>query len=186
MKCDKDFLSILPEQFVSSYLLDMCVMHAVAGFDFSYGHRAAGHIDRLKRDSSNRIDVTKVAKIEFQRKKISSTWIRELILKGEMKLLSNILGRKYETEVYWDGECFQLSPYYMLPAQGLYKVALIMQGIRQEIEVFIPTNQDGIYLTEKRKHRFLPNGKCNMIWLHQVRHAQKLHAESASILQIKG
>jgi len=88
VECDKDFLSLLPEQFVSSYMLDLKVKHAVAGFDFSYGHRAAGNIDRLKKDSFNRIDVTKVDKVDYYGKKISSTWICKLIFHGDMEARS--------------------------------------------------------------------------------------------------
>lgn len=183
VKFDKDFLSLPPEQFVSSYLLDMDVVHAVAGFDFSYGHRGSGNIDRLKRDSSDQIDVTKVDKVDFYGKKISSTWMRELIFKGEMEQLSNVLGRFYETEVYWDGECFKLLPYYMLPAPGVYKVAITIKGRRQETEVVIPVNQNSVYLTENLKqHRFLPNEKSDIIWLHPIPVAQGLPSKSASII----
>ena len=34
---DKDFASLSPEQFVAKYLIDLGVVHAVAGFDFTYG-----------------------------------------------------------------------------------------------------------------------------------------------------
>ncbi|WP_226036062.1 FAD synthetase family protein [Aquibacillus saliphilus] len=182
VKFDKDFLSLLPEQFVSSYLLGMSVSHAVAGFDFSYGYRGAGNIDRLKIDSSNRIDVTKVEKVDFHGKKISSTWIRELIFKGEMEQLSHVLERYYETEVYWDGECFKLLPYYMLPAQGIYKVAIKLKGRIRETEVVIPGKQNGIYLTENLKHRFLLNEKLDIIWSHRIAATQEIYSKRASII----
>ncbi|WP_087972240.1 FAD synthetase family protein [Oceanobacillus rekensis] len=182
VKFDKDFLSLLPEQFISSYLLDMSVIHAVAGFDFSYGHRGAGNIDRLKRDSSHRINVTKVDKVDFYGKKISSTWIRELIFKGEMEQLSNVLGRYYETGVYWDGQCFRLTPYYILPDQGMYKVVITINGRLFETEVIIPANRNGIYLTENLKYRFLPNEKADIIWLHQIPVAQEIQVRSVSTI----
>ena len=182
VKFDKDFLSLLPEQFISSYLLDMSVIHAVAGFDFSYGHRGAGNIDRLKSDSSDRIDVTKVDKVDFNGKKISSTWIRELIFKGEMEQLSNVLGRYYETEVYWNGQCFQLTPYYILPDQGMYKVAITINGRLRETKVVIPANRNGIYLTENLKYRFHPNEKLDIIWSHQMSVAKEIQAKSASTI----
>ena len=45
---DKEFASLSPEQFVSQYLVNLGVVHAVAGFDFSYGSRGLGNMDRLK------------------------------------------------------------------------------------------------------------------------------------------
>lgn len=182
VKFDKDFLSLLPKQFVSSYLLDMSVVHAVAGFDFSYGHLGASNINYLKSDSSNQIDVTKVDKVGFYGKKICSTWIRELIFEGEMGQLANILGRFYETQVYWEGEYFKLAPHYMLPATGYYKVVMKTKGKLRETEVFIPASRNGIYLVESIKQTFLPNEKLDIIWSHKIPNEQELHTGSASII----
>ncbi|WP_085990969.1 FAD synthetase family protein [Oceanobacillus senegalensis] len=168
VKFDKDFLSLLPKQFVTSYLLDLGVVHAVAGFDFSYGYRGKGNIDRLKSDSANQIDVTKVGKVDLYGKKMSSTWIRELIAAGEVGQLANILGRFYETEGYWDGESFQLAPYYMLPAAGYYKVSVKRKGKIRETEVFIPASRNGIYLTDNMKRTFPLNERLDIIWSHKI------------------
>ena len=51
VKFDQEFASLSPEQFVKNYLIDLGVTHAVAGFDFSYGYRGTGNMDRLKEDS---------------------------------------------------------------------------------------------------------------------------------------
>lgn len=180
---DKDFLSLLPEQFVSKYLLDMNVVHVVAGFDFSYGYRRTGHIDRLRRDAKNKIDVTKVDKVDFGGKKISSTWIRELISHGKMDKLSKILGRYYETEVQWNGKYLQLSPYYMLPASGYYKVILSKKNkLQEETEVFIPESDNGIYLLKNTKHQFFFKEKCKITWIRQMSMAHTLHSTNASII----
>ena len=39
VRFDKEFASLSPEQFVFQYLVKLGVLHAVAGFDFSYGSR---------------------------------------------------------------------------------------------------------------------------------------------------
>ncbi|TQR08564.1 hypothetical protein [Psychrobacillus soli] len=46
VKFDKDFLSLFPEQFISSYCMN--VIHAVAGFDFTYGHRSVIDIPKVR------------------------------------------------------------------------------------------------------------------------------------------
>lgn len=166
VECNKDFLSFLPEQFVSSYLLGLNVVHAVAGFDFTYGHKAAGNIDRLKSDSKDCIDTTKVEKIDFQGKKISSTWLRELITSGEMGMLSDVLERHYETEVYWRGDCFQLLPHYMMPAHGTYRVKLKIREKYEETEVYIPIDQKGIYIDPSKTHFFIQE-RVNISWLRK-------------------
>lgn len=174
VECNKDFLSLHPKQFVSNYLLDLNVVHAVAGYDFSYGHKASGSIDRLKRDSFHRIETTKVDKVDYHGKKISSTWIRELVCSGEMELLSKILGRNYEMEVFWNGECFQASPYYMIPAEGIYKAVVELNGYRFVTKASISANQTSIYVN--MNYSFSINEKINIVWLQQLSSVQKHRA----------
>ena len=121
---DKDFASLLPAHFVTKYLVNLDVVHAVAGFDYTYGCKGAGNMDRLKADSGGLIDVTKVEKLEFQGEKISSTCIREKLLNGEVEELLSLLGHAYEVECEWDGKELKHKPYYTLPAPGCYEVTL--------------------------------------------------------------
>ena len=55
----KEFASLSPQQFVHDYLINLGVVHAVAGFDFSYGYKGAGHLDRLESDSGGNGDCHK-------------------------------------------------------------------------------------------------------------------------------
>ena len=121
---DMDFASLSPEEFVANYLIHLGVVHAVAGFDFSYGYKGTGNMDRLKSDSGGLIEVTKVAKVECQGEKISSTCIRERLKKGNVEELPAFLGRPYEVKCDWDGFSFSLNSYYTLPASGRYLVIL--------------------------------------------------------------
>ena len=82
---DKEFAALTPDQFVAKYLIQLGVVHAVAGFDFCYGYRGAGNMDRLKNDSGGVVDVTKVEKVEYHGEKISSTCIRERLLNGSCR-----------------------------------------------------------------------------------------------------
>ena len=77
-------------------------------------------MDRLKSDSGGLIEVTKVEKVECQGEKISSTCIRERLLKGKVEELPDFLGHPYEVKCDWDGFSFNLNPYYTLPAPGRY------------------------------------------------------------------
>ena len=46
---DQEFASLPPEQFVTNYLLGLGVVHAVAGFDFSYGSSGDGTYGSIKK-----------------------------------------------------------------------------------------------------------------------------------------
>lgn len=121
---DKVFASLLPEQFVSDYLVNLGVVHAVAGFDFSYGHRGSGNMDRLMHDSRGKIEVTKVGKVDFCGEKISSSAIREKLLNGEVDKIPYFLGHVYEVKGIWNGVSLKVHPDYTLPAIGVYEVVL--------------------------------------------------------------
>ncbi|MFJ5763560.1 bifunctional riboflavin kinase/FMN adenylyltransferase [Neobacillus sp. NPDC093182] len=166
---DIEFAALSPEQFVSQYLNGLGVVHAVAGFDFSYGSRGAGNLDRLNQDSGGRIDVTKVEKVELWGEKISSTCIRERLLNGKVAELPDLLGRFYETECEWDGEAFILYPYYTLPGPGRYAVTLRNEGfsVQTEVTVF----HEGVQCTAENPP-FL-KGKLSIIWKKQIHNAPK-------------
>lgn len=121
---DREFASLSPEGFVKNYLIDLGVTHAVAGFDFSYGYKGTGNMDRLKADSCGLIEVTKVRKVECHGEKISSTCIRERLLQGKVEEIPDFLGCPYEVMCEYDGYRLVLSPYYTLPASGRYRVTL--------------------------------------------------------------
>ena len=125
---DKEFASLSPQQFVTQYLLKLGVIHAVAGFDFSYGSRGLGNLDRLKNDSGGVIEVTKVEKVECKGEKISSTCIRERLVKGLVEEIPHFLGRPYEVKGNWDGFSIQVESYYTLPAPGRY-IVTVKKGV---------------------------------------------------------
>ncbi len=89
---NKEFAALPPEEFAAKYLVELGVVHAVAGFDYCYGYKGAGNMDRLYNDSGKLIDVTKVEKVGYQGEKISSTCIRERLLAGNVEELPHFLG----------------------------------------------------------------------------------------------
>ena len=48
VKFDKTFAQLSPEEFVAEYLIGIGVVHAVAGFDFTYGSRRGGEFESIK------------------------------------------------------------------------------------------------------------------------------------------
>ena len=169
---NQEFAGLLPEQFVAKYLNGLGVVHAVAGFDFSYGSRGAGNLKRLKQDSGGRIDVTTVAKVEQKGEKISSTCIRERLLNGKVAELPEFLGHYYRTESEWNGETFTLYPYYTLPASGRYEVILKNESGSVHREVII-TN-DGATLKCTDEIPIFLKGKLSIIWQKEIVESRKL------------
>ena len=115
----KEFAALSPEMFTAQYLLGLGVTHAVAGFDYTYGSKGIGNMDRLQNDSGGLLEVTKVSKVECQGEKISSTSLREKLAQGKVEEVSKLLGRPYEVECEWNGASLKVKPYYTLPARQI-------------------------------------------------------------------
>ena len=162
---DREFASLSPQQFVNQYMLKLGVIHAVAGFDFSYGSRGLGNLDRLKNDSGGIIEVTKVEKVECKGEKISSTCIRERLVKGLVEEIPHFLGRPYEVKGNWDGFAIKLESYYTLPATGRYKVT-VKKGVTH-FETELMVTRESIVQT----YDLLPpnlRGNISIQWHRQV------------------
>lgn len=162
---NKEFAGLSPEQFVTNYLVDFGVLHAVAGFDFSYGYRGAGHLDRLGDDSGGHIEVTKVAKVECRGEKVSSTCIRERLLTGNVEELPDFLGQLYEIKCEWDGFTLRTQPYYTLPAPGRYAVTLNNESSSIQSELLV--NEDHSLLCVEDIPSFM-KGRASIVWHRRI------------------
>ena len=165
---DKTFAQLSPEEFVADYLTSFSVVHAVAGFDFTYGSRGSGNFNRLKRDSGGQIEATQVKKVECEGVKVSSTCIREMLLQGKVEQLPAFLGRPYEVKCEWDGFSLNLSSYYSLPAPGRYLVTLKkgMQSIPSEMIVM--EDKGGHLLKSMIKIPLFMKGKISIVWHRRI------------------
>lgn len=162
---DKEFASLSPEQFVYQYLLQLGVVHAVAGFDFSYGSRGLGNLDRLKDDSGGLIEVTKVEKVACKGEKVSSTCIRERLVKGLVEEIPYFLGRPYEVKGIWDGITINLESYYTLPAPGRY-IVTVKKGLHTIETELIVTEESMLQTCSELPYPM--EGEISILWHRQI------------------
>jgi cytidyltransferase-like protein len=180
---DQEFASLPPEQFVANYLIHLGVVHAVAGFDFSYGYKGTGNMDRLKSDSGGLVEVTKVGKVECKGEKISSTCIRERLLKGDVGEIPDFLGRPYEVKCDWDGFSFNLNSYYTLPAPGRYWITLKKDMRFIPTEMIVTEDQEGPSLKSMIKIPLFMKGKLSIVWHHRIlEENDQTHQETYKVL----
>ena len=98
-KFDQDFMQKSPDEF-ASYLTD--VLHAKAvccGYDYRFGYKASGDVELLKELGVKygfEVLVTDVIKLDDTI--VSSTYIRSLILAGDMERAEKFLGRRFCVE----------------------------------------------------------------------------------------
>ncbi|MBD8068255.1 bifunctional riboflavin kinase/FAD synthetase [Bacillus sp. PS06] len=92
----QEFANLLPQEFVDQYIIALHVKHICAGFDFSYGKMGKGTMETMPFHSRNQFTQTTVNKQTVcDGKKISSTYIRELIGTGDVDQLPSLLGNYY-------------------------------------------------------------------------------------------
>ncbi|TSI08990.1 FAD synthetase family protein [Lysinibacillus sp. BW-2-10] len=157
-----DFASLSPEQFVSDYLIDLGSVHAVCGFDYTYGQKGAGNITTLAEHGKGLLEVSVVPKVNLCGDKISSTRIRELLAQGEMMFISELLGKPYQVE--WDAKT-GLYPFYTLPTLGFYEVILSRNGRTQQGIISVLNNQN----IDFGEMHIPTTGSFTITWLREVR-----------------
>ncbi|WP_332690316.1 bifunctional riboflavin kinase/FAD synthetase [Halalkalibacter lacteus] len=140
VKFTPSFASLTPQQFVDDYLIGLHVVHAVAGFDFTYGSLGKGTMETLPFHARNRLDSTIVEKYEENNEKVSSSKIRQLLEVGDVLHVSELLGETYSLKgIVIDGEkrgrtigfpTANVKPIerYIIPRTGVYAVKLTINN----------------------------------------------------------
>lgn len=95
-----DFDEIMMKQEPSDFVNDVLIGKfnidtAVCGFNFTYGHKAAGTSDMLKEMAAGRFNVSVVDPVKVDGSVVSSTLIREKIMDGDVEAVEKLLGRSF-------------------------------------------------------------------------------------------
>lgn len=135
-----DFAALEPQQFVDEFIIGLNVQHVVAGFDYTYGHLAKGTMETMQFHSRGQFTYTGVDKLDYEKEKISSTKVRELLSKGLVRDASDLLGRPYRmrgTVIHGDKRGRKMGfptaniepdDSYFLPLTGVYAVKMNVQN----------------------------------------------------------
>lgn len=130
----KTFASLSPQVFIENYLVKFQVQHAVAGFDYTYGSKGAGTIETIEAHSDGRVTVEMATEYKLYGSKVSSTCLRKLLKKGQVEMITSLLGRAYKIEYH---VLKGVKEFYTIPCAGKYFVTAIHKNrmISQVIEV---------------------------------------------------
>ncbi|MBO8167237.1 MAG: riboflavin biosynthesis protein RibF [Kosmotoga sp.] len=86
---------IEPEDYVKS-LLSQGLKGLVVGEDFVFGKHAHGNVEMLlKMAVENGFELRVIPKQTYQSRRVSSSWIRETIAQGDVKMASKLLQKPY-------------------------------------------------------------------------------------------
>jgi riboflavin kinase/FMN adenylyltransferase len=91
-----EILTYTPDKFFDEFLLDgLNISEIVCGPDFAFGKDRKGNIDWLKKKAKNKNVKVNIVKYLNSSKQISSSYIRTLLEKGDVKNATKLLGRPY-------------------------------------------------------------------------------------------
>lgn len=137
---DKNFMKLLPEEFVKNILVDkLNTKLVVVGFDYRFGHKASGNVETLK-DLGKKygFQVIVLQPIFVDNIIVSSTKIRELISNGDIDLANRMLDKNYQIvgkvipgnkvgrTLGFPTANIELSNDYVLPKHGVYRTKTII------------------------------------------------------------
>lgn len=168
VKFTKAFASLEPTEYVEEYLLKFGTIHAVAGYDFSYGFKGKGNMKRLRSDSYYKIGTSEVEKVKYFGEKISSTRIREAILDGRIAELRQLLGREYTTRAEIREGFLSLKDYYLLPQDGIYDVIINTGTAWYATQIYVDSNQQKIAFTKNCLMKKIDQHEIAITWKRRV------------------
>ncbi len=128
--------------FVRDVLVDQLRIHAmVIGYDHRFGRNREGDIALLRQlGDAYDFSVEEIPAQEIDHVKVSSTKVREALLKGEVKLAAELLGYAYalqgvvvkgdqrgRTIGFPTANIGGIDPFKLLPANGVYAVSVTLK-----------------------------------------------------------
>lgn len=96
IKFDSILMNMSSVDFSNLYLKKLNLKGLVCGYDFHYGNKGKGNIKTLKKELKDICRVYTVEEVTYYSKKISSTRIKNEIVKGNYKLVNKLLGYEYK------------------------------------------------------------------------------------------
>jgi riboflavin kinase / FMN adenylyltransferase len=168
VKFDPIFAALSKEAFVDEILFPIGVKSVSTGFNFTFGKKASGKAEDLRRLSQNSFVTDIVAPVQVNGFIASSTRARQLLYEGRIREVSEILGRCYLIEgkvvpgegrgrkIGFPTANLHLEYPYIIPKRGVYGVRVqlfnrvfngIMNiGIRPTFSDLNPTTKIEVHL----------------------------------------
>lgn len=149
----KEFMAYGPYKFLNDFLVqNLKTIGVVVGYDYTYGYKKAGDVSFLQQNKNLFKVIEIIDKIKDSNEKISSSLIRNLIEKGNIKRANFLLTRPYKligTIIHAKGlgkkmgyptANLSLIDNYVLPKFGVYDTNIIIDGKKYKASTSIGTN----------------------------------------------
>ena len=140
LRFNNQLRSMTPEDFLNKILLRLNIKKLIIGDDFRFGANREGDFTLLKEwGFENGIEVSNTKTFEIEGERVSSTRIREALIKSDFELAGKLLGRPFAYSgkiVYGNQLGAELGtptanlwlPKNKLPISGVYIVKALLEG----------------------------------------------------------
>ncbi|MBA2796509.1 bifunctional riboflavin kinase/FAD synthetase [Streptococcus porcinus] len=194
------FSKITSDNFIKEYIGRLNAKHIIVGFDYKFGHNRTNS-DYLQRNFEGTVHT--IEEISYEDRKISSTWIRELIKKGDVAKVNQLLGYEFSTRgmvVHGDARgrtlgfpTANLAPIdrTYLPADGVYVTDVIVNGqcYRSMTSIGKNITFGGTELRLEANifdfNREIYGESIEIIWLEKIREMTKFEGIEDLVEQLK-
>lgn len=96
LKFNKALQTMTPESFIEDVLETFNISQLMIGDDFRFGNQREGDFEMLvKWGEKKHINILKHETFEISNRRVSSSWVREALSKGDFDLAKKLLGRPY-------------------------------------------------------------------------------------------
>jgi len=154
MEFTKEFAAQSPETFVTELLVGaLGVQEVLVGADFRFGAKGAGDVDALRGFAERfGFTVTVIGEVAEGGRRVSSTWIRELLDQGDIARAAELLGRlpavrglvvpgaKRGRELGFPTANLSPESQGLIPADGIYAGWLTDEGVRYPAAISVGSN----------------------------------------------
>jgi riboflavin kinase / FMN adenylyltransferase len=204
IKFDLPFSALSKEQFVEQVLLPLQVRGVTTGFNFTFGHGAAGTVSDLAQLGKGWFQTRVVQPVCTDGVTVSSTYLRTALATGEMERVKRLLGRNYRIvgkvvrgsqrgrRMGFPTANLQLEAAFLLPRRGVYVVQAEMAegkragmlniGVRPTFAASVLPEQAEVHLFDFAGNLY--QQKLSVAFLHFIREEKKFPSVDALIAQI--
>lgn len=144
IKFNKELSLLSPKDFIDHFIKGLHIKHLIAGFDFTFGYKGQGNMNDISNYTNGAFTSTIIEQMSQFGEKISSTKIREFLMKGRIEEANALLGRCLSVKgIVVDGEKrgrtigyptanMEIADDFLLPKNGVYAVKVIYKNTSYE------------------------------------------------------
>lgn len=136
---NKELSELSPEKFLKHFIQDLHIVHLTGGFDFTFGKKGIATMQAIHEYLSEPLETKVIEKVTLENEKVSSTRVRKLLKKGQVKKANQLLGRylrvqgkvipghkRGRTIGFPTANLSLVEPDTLLPKKGVYAVSVFI------------------------------------------------------------